>query len=118
MTAAPGSNEAVRDALARLYDLDLVEDPGDLDLYLALAARAGGPVLELAAGTGRIAVPLAEAGHAVTAVDIDPAMLARLRRRADGRRRCRPTAADDRRGRPARPRLDARRRRSRSRSSP
>ena len=70
------------DALARLYDVDLVEDPGDLDLYLALAARADGPVLELAAGTGRLAVPLAMAGHSVTAVDLDPAMLARLRTRA------------------------------------
>ena len=36
-------------------------------------------MLELAAGTGRIAIPLAQAGHAVTAVDIDPAMLARAR---------------------------------------
>jgi SAM-dependent methyltransferase len=69
-------------ALARLYDVDLLDDPGDLDLYLALAARGSGPVLELAAGTGRLAVPLAAAGHNVTAVDIDPAMLARLRRRA------------------------------------
>ena len=68
--------------LARLYDLDLAEDPGDLDLYLALADRADGPVLELAAGTGRLAVPLAKAGHEVTAVDIDEAMLARSRDRA------------------------------------
>ena len=30
-------------ALARLYDLDLTEDPGDLDLYLALADRVGEP---------------------------------------------------------------------------
>jgi SAM-dependent methyltransferase len=74
--------ETAADALARLYDLDLVDDPGDIDLYLALAGRVDGPVLELAAGTGRLAVPLAEAGHEVTAVDIDPAMLARLRRRA------------------------------------
>ena len=37
--------------LARLYDLDLLDDPGDLDLYLALADRADGPILELAAGT-------------------------------------------------------------------
>jgi SAM-dependent methyltransferase len=64
-----------------MYDLDLVEDPGDVDLYLALASRTGGPILELAAGTGRVAVPLAEAGHRVTAVDIDPAMLARARDR-------------------------------------
>ena len=72
----PGDGRA---ALARLYDLDLTDDPGDLDLYLALAARAGGPVLELAAGSGRVAVPLAAAGHTVTAVDIDPAMLTRGR---------------------------------------
>ena len=70
------------EALARLYDLDLHDDPGDLDLYLALADRADGPVLELAAGTGRLAIPLATAGHHVTAVDIDPAMLARARDRA------------------------------------
>src|SRR5262245_37337860 len=75
-------DESEADALARLYDLDLSDDPGDIDLYLALAARVDGPILELAAGTGRLAVPLAEAGHEVTAVDIDPAMLARLRRRA------------------------------------
>jgi SAM-dependent methyltransferase len=68
-------------ALARLYDLDLSEDPGDLDLYLALADRAEGPILELAAGTGRLAVPLAAAGHKVTAVDIDEAILARARER-------------------------------------
>jgi len=68
-------------ALARLYDVDLVEDPGDLDLYLALANRSGGPVLELGSGTGRLAVPLADAGYHVTAVDVDPAMLERARRR-------------------------------------
>ena len=68
--------------LARLYDLDLSEDPGDLDLYLALADRADGPILELAAGSGRLAVPLAAAGHKVTAVDVDPTMLARARDRA------------------------------------
>jgi SAM-dependent methyltransferase len=69
-------------ALARLYDLDLVEDPGDLDLYLALASRTGGPVLEIAAGSGRVAVPLAKAGYEVTLVDIDAAMLARAQRAA------------------------------------
>jgi SAM-dependent methyltransferase len=70
-------------ALARLYDLDLVEDPGDLDLYLALANRTGDPILELGAGTGRLAIPLAAACHAITAVDIDPAMLDRARAAAE-----------------------------------
>ncbi len=64
-------------ALARYYDLDLRDDPGDLDLYRALLTRQPGPVLELAAGSGRLAVPLAVAGHEVVALDNDPAMLAR-----------------------------------------
>ena len=81
---APTPAEAV--ALARLYDLDLAQDPGDLDLYLALAGRTGGPILELATGTGRLAVPLAEQGYLVTGVDIDPAMLARAQARADATR--------------------------------
>lgn len=67
--------------LARWYDLDLRDDPGDLDLYRALVARTGGPILELAVGSGRIAVPLAAAGHEVVGVDDDPAMLARAGRR-------------------------------------
>src|SRR4051812_27466343 len=75
--------ETAAEALARLYDLDLSEDPGDLDLLLALAARAGGPVLELASGSGRLTIPLARAGHDVTGVDLDPAMLARARLAAD-----------------------------------
>jgi len=67
-------------ALARLYDVDLAEDPGDLDLYLALAARSGGPILELASGTGRIVLALAEAGYHVTGVDLDGAMIERAER--------------------------------------
>ena len=78
--------------------LDLAaDDPGDIDLYLALAERTGDPVLELAAGSGRIAVPLAAAGHRVTAVDIDPAMLARARASAERERvaaRLEPVEAD------------------------
>ena len=69
-------------ALARLYDLDLVDDPGDLDLYLALAARAGGRILELGVGTGRLAVPLARRGYRVTGVDNERATLERARDRA------------------------------------
>ncbi len=77
------TGESAAEALARLYDLDLSEDPGDLDLYLALAGRTGGPVLELAVGSGRLAVPLAISGLAVSGVDLDPAMLARARATAD-----------------------------------
>jgi SAM-dependent methyltransferase len=77
MTDSLSNNPETGAALARLYDVDLLDDPGDVDLYLALAARTGGPVLEIAAGSGRVAIPLAEAGYDVTLVDIDPAMLAR-----------------------------------------
>jgi SAM-dependent methyltransferase len=73
------AEESEAAALARLYDVDLVEDPGDLELYLALARRTGDPIVELAAGSGRLCVPLAKAGHRVTALDIDPAMLNRAR---------------------------------------
>jgi SAM-dependent methyltransferase len=79
---AVATKEDAAPALARLYDLDLAEDPGDLDLYLSLARRTGGPILELAVGTGRLAAPLAEAGYEVTGVDIDRAMLDRARARA------------------------------------
>ena len=75
-------DETEADALARLYDLDLAEDPGDTALYLALARRTGGPIVELGVGTARIADMLAGEGHRVVGVDNDPAMLARARARS------------------------------------
>jgi SAM-dependent methyltransferase len=77
VSAAGAEAGPVATALARYYDLDLRDDPGDVEMYEALAKRAGGAVLELGVGSGRIAVPLAEAGFAVTGVDTDRAMLAR-----------------------------------------
>lgn len=53
----------------------------DLDWYRARAREAGGPVLELGAGTGRITIPMAQDGASVCALDADAAMLAALRRR-------------------------------------
>ncbi len=49
---------------------------GDARFYLDLARRAGGEVLEVAVGTGRVALPLAAAGVSVTGVDASPSMLA------------------------------------------
>jgi SAM-dependent methyltransferase len=72
-------SETLAAALARLYDLDLAEDPGDVELYRALARRTGGPIIELAVGSGRIARPLVADGHHVVGVDNDPAMLDRAR---------------------------------------
>jgi SAM-dependent methyltransferase len=59
--------------------MDVADEADDIAMYLALAEGSDGPILELAAGSGRIAVPLAEAGHRVVGVDLDPAMLDRAR---------------------------------------
>ena len=75
------ADETEAAALARLYDLDLMEDPGDIALYRALARRTGDPIIELAVGSGRVALALAADGHRVVGVDNDPAMLARARAR-------------------------------------
>lgn len=64
---------------ARYYDLDFLDVSHDAELYQELAHDSGGPVLELGGGSGRIAVPLALAGHEVRAIDLDEAMLARGR---------------------------------------
>ena len=55
------------------------------ELAAAGAARGGrARVLDLGAGIGRVTLDLAAAGHRVTALDISPALLAELERRADG----------------------------------
>lgn len=56
---------------------------GDIEWYCRKAVESGGPVLELGAGTGRVTIPIAEAGVRVTALDLDRGMLDRLRRKAD-----------------------------------
>jgi len=60
--------------LVSLYDA-MVTDRGDLDFFLEAARVAAGPVAELMAGTGRLAVPLADAGIDMTCVDSSPEML-------------------------------------------
>ena len=56
---------------------------GDVEWYCRKAVESGGPVLELGAGTGRVTIPIAEAGVPVTALDLDAGMLARLRRKVE-----------------------------------
>ena len=51
----------------------------DIPFWLALAAQAGGPLLELGCGTGRVLMPLAQAGYHVMGLDHDLAMLKLLR---------------------------------------
>lgn len=78
---APGAYD---EALAAVYDADFVRD--DLDATVdALVELAGDrPVLELAVGTGRIALPLRARGVDITGMDASPAMVARLRAKPRG----------------------------------
>jgi SAM-dependent methyltransferase len=65
------------------HDLECGGYAADLPLWRELAA-GGGPLLDVGAGTGRVALDLARAGHEVVALDRDPALLAALRERAAG----------------------------------
>src|SRR5437660_12412229 len=55
----------------------------DIDFYVELARQADGPLVELAVGNGRVAIPVAQAtGQRVIGIDSSPAMLALARARA------------------------------------
>ena len=66
------------------HDLECGGYTADLPLWRSLAQREGDPVLEIGAGTGRVALDLARRGHRVTALDNDPELLEELRGRASG----------------------------------
>jgi SAM-dependent methyltransferase len=63
------------DRFARFYDLDYEPFQDDVALYQGFAEMTGGPLLELGCGTGRLLVPLARAGFAITGVDMSAKML-------------------------------------------
>ena len=70
------------DPIARIYDPWSRSVTEDIGFYVERAVASGGPVVELAVGTGRIAVPIAEAGIEVIGVDSSPGMLAVARETA------------------------------------
>jgi len=82
MGRAPADVSAY-DAIARIYDPWSVSVTEDVSFYVEEAKRAGGPVVELGVGTGRIAVPTAAAGIQVIGVDSSPGMLEVCRERAE-----------------------------------
>jgi SAM-dependent methyltransferase len=71
------------DAIAALYDPWSRSVREDVGFYVAEARKAGGPVVELGVGTGRVAVPVAQAGVRVIGVDDSEPMLAVCRARAE-----------------------------------
>jgi SAM-dependent methyltransferase len=71
------------DAIASFYDPWSRSVTEDVDFYVEQALASGGPMVELAVGTGRIAIPVARAGIRVIGVDSSPAMLAVARAAAE-----------------------------------
>src|SRR5689334_6799114 len=71
------------DAWADRYDEGSTGVTADVPFYVALAREADGLLVELAVGTGRVAIPVAQAtGRRVVGIDSSPAMLAQARARA------------------------------------
>ncbi len=76
----PGSTPLYRDG--RHYDAFNRHMVADIPFYVEEARRAAGPVLELACGTGRLAIPIAQSGVEIVGLDQSPSMLAHLRTKA------------------------------------
>lgn len=66
-------------------DVEFGAYAADLPAWRRLAAQAAGTVVELGAGSGRVAMDLADAGFRVIAVERDPELAAELEQRGDGR---------------------------------
>lgn len=66
------------------HDVECGAYDADLRLWEALAEQAGGPVLDLGCGTGRVALHLARRGHSVIGLDVDPELIDSLAARAAG----------------------------------
>lgn len=69
------------DRIAHLYDTEFATFADDMPLLRYYADQAGGPLLELGCGNGRVTVPLAQAGFRLTGVDSSAGMLNLARKR-------------------------------------
>lgn len=67
------------------YDLTYSDIVEDIPFYINQVKKYGEPVLELACGTGRITIPLAEQGVQIAGLDISDSMLAQAKKKATGK---------------------------------
>jgi SAM-dependent methyltransferase len=72
------------EGFGQIYDDWSAHMTADVPFYVQLAAETEGPLVELAVGNGRVAIPVArETGRPVLGIDLSPAMLAQARERAN-----------------------------------
>ena len=83
------TKKQIQEFYAQTYDVAVPDWPGGIDFYRELAAQAdanGQAMLEVACGTGRVAIRLAQEGGKVVGLDLSPAMLDVARDRSAGMR--------------------------------
>lgn len=81
------ASERAREFYAITYDTVVTDWPGEIDFYREFATEAkakGQAVLEIACGTGRVAVRLAQEGIELVGLDLSPAMLSVAREKSIG----------------------------------
>ena len=86
MDRAPDSLDDLEsgyEGVAEFYDLFTNND--DLPFYIEYAKKQGSPILDVAAGTGRVSLELAEAGFEVHCIERSPSMLSIFRKKIRGR---------------------------------
>jgi len=82
MSAGSGYDEYA--FVAELYDhVGLYRDRPDVGFFVEAAREAGGPVLEVGCGTGRVLIPTARAGIEIVGLDLSSHMLAVCRARLE-----------------------------------
>lgn len=70
---------------AELYDTENEMHQADVECLLNFAEQYGGPIVDLACGTGRATIPLAQAGYQVVGIDLSSSMLAQAEKKAASR---------------------------------
>ena len=83
----PTSEQNADEFYAETYDDSVPDWPGEMDFYRALAAKVksdAGTVLEIACGTGRVAIRLAQYGVSVVGLDLSPEMIDIVTRKSTG----------------------------------